>query len=271
MNRIVLGIGALVLVAVGAVTLFLTRDTGPDVTMEDAEVAYARGDIATVVNILTELIAEDEPLALYRLGLMTRDGEGVSQDRDRAVSLLERAWNAGHEPSQAPLRALYLHRGLEAEAEDGVVDLTRAAELGSTQAQAIVGSYYLTGTFVDEDLSRAITLLGEAADAGDSRAQTNLGMAYATGRGVERNDEEAFRWYLAAAQQGMVRAQPAVGLFYETGRGVEQNVGEALRWYLTAYRAGAPNVDARLGALLADGMIEGADLTEASAWAAAWK
>jgi TPR repeat protein len=229
----------------------------PDVTMEDAEEAYGLTDYARVAEILTQLGDANNPLALYRLALMYREGQGVEQSDERAVELLERAVNLDYVDAIEPLTDYYLSSGEQAETlEDGVAWYRRAAALGRVEAIAIMGSYYWTGTAVDQDVARGIEMMTTAADAGDPRAQTNLGYAYARGEGVEQNSETSFGWYLQAAENGLVRAQASVGLFYETGVGTEVNIPEAIRWYLNAYEAGAPGVGSRLGGLVVSGVLE---------------
>jgi len=241
----------------------------PDVTMEDAEEAYGLTDYARVAEILTQLGDSNNPLALYRLALMYREGQGVEQSDERAVELLERAVNLEYVDAIEPLTDYYLASGEQAETlEDGVAWYRRAATLGRVEAIAIMGSYYWTGTAVDQDVARGIEMMTTAADAGDPRAQTNLGYAYARGEGVEQSSETSFGWYLQAAERGLVRAQAVVGLYYETGEGTAVNIPEAIRWYLNAYEAGAAGVGPRLGGLVVSGILENGQDEYKTLWVA---
>lgn len=247
---------------------FSTNEDPSDWEMSDAEQAYARGEMARVAEILTELASRDNLVALYRLGIMYRDGNGVTRDLEQAKRLLERAHHQGLQDGSDAYGALIFAEAEQiAEPADQIELLEQAVDTGHPGAQAILGSYLLTGTGVQANPTRALDLLRSAAEGGDVRAQSNLGYMYASGTGVSVDDEQALRWYLAAAEQGMVRAQAAVGLFYEQGRGTQINISEAMRWYVNAYDGGAPGVGARLGSLMALGTIEARSSQEAVDWA----
>ncbi|WP_291844246.1 hypothetical protein [Maricaulis sp.] len=279
MNRFAIGLvgGALLLLGVAAgVAINRGMDSEPSEaaiarTMADAEAAYARGEYGRVVDILGDLAEEGVPLAQYRLGLMYRSGFGVEADAAEARRLLGEAEAGGLEEARGPLAEMMFEAAQTADAtegpEAGLDFWEAAARLGDAEAQAVLGSYLLTGAVVGTpEPRRAITLLRSAGNAGHLGAQTNLGYAYSNGIGVERDDAEAFSWYLRASEGGLVRAQTVLGLFYETGRGTEPNLGQALIWYLNAYDAGAPGAAARLGRLLVAGEIESRNETDAAAW-----
>jgi hypothetical protein len=69
-----------------------------------------------------------------------------------------------------------------------------------------------------------------------------------------------------AAEGGLVRAQSAVALFYENGRGTERNLEEAVRWYLNVVDEGVPGASARLGAMIASGLISASGYPNADNW-----
>ena len=53
--------------------------------LDDAEAAYLRGDYATALQIYRPLVAQGDALAQFDLGVMYRDGQGVTQDYAEAV------------------------------------------------------------------------------------------------------------------------------------------------------------------------------------------
>ena len=172
-----------------------------------AEAAYGRDDLEEAFNLLLPLAEEGDALAMQRVGFMYSEGMFVQRDIGSAIDWLDRAVEAGNDNARTLLVQLL---NLRAESEGGsgaqaVADLERAAALGDAGAQAVVGSYYLTGSEgLPRNPERAIELLTAAGEAGDVRAQSNLGYAYATGTGVEMDHERARRWYQQAAEAGIV-------------------------------------------------------------------
>jgi len=95
------------------------------------------------------------------LGLFYRDGLGVPQDDQAALT-----W------------------------------LLKAAQQGNADAQNKLGIVYLQGQGVIADAARAGVWFSRAAEQGDRAAQANLAALYETGRGVPRDLMQAYRWYL---------------------------------------------------------------------------
>lgn len=65
-----------------------------------------------------------------------------------------------------------------------------------------VSNCYTNGWGVEIDLAEANKWITRAAEAGDAEAQAILGSRSEHGEGIEKNMEEAFRWYNEAAKQG---------------------------------------------------------------------
>ena len=117
-------------------------------------------------------------------------------------------------------------------------ELQALIEKGSADAFAEVGTRYMTGTGLPQDLARAVFWLQKAAERDVPRAQTNLGWLYVTGKGVEHNDQTAMGLFTKAAQQGYPNAEDSLGWMYEHGRGVPQDRAAAIGWYRKAAQQG---------------------------------
>lgn len=140
-----------------------------------AERAYQAGDFATAYAEFKELAASGDPAAMFNLGLMRENGEGVIRNYPQAAQWYRYAADQGHGEAQLRLGMLY-EQGL------GVpLELPRAAEL------------YLA-----------------AAEQGVVAAQTRLGLLYRDGRGVLPDPAEARRWLDKAAAVGDDEALQAV-------------------------------------------------------------
>ncbi|KAH3763875.1 chitin synthase regulatory factor chr2 [Pelomyxa schiedti] len=105
--------------------------------------------------------------ALYNLGSCYECGRGVDQDFGQAVTLYQ-----------------------------------RAADAGNAAAICKIGCCYQEGTGVDRDISKAVALYQRAADAGMATAMCNLGVCYETGNGIYSDSSMAAALYHRAADAG---------------------------------------------------------------------
>ena len=87
-----------------------------------------------------------------------------------------------------------------------------------------------------------------AADQGDAVAQHNLGTMYLDGEGVEENMAQvALRGSAVAAEQDYPPAQFSLGECVRGGaRGVEEDMKRALFWYNKAAEFGDPEAEEKL-------------------------
>lgn len=167
--------------------------------------------------------------AMVYLGQMHLDGQGVTEDYNRAYELFEMAAEAG---DSAALTALaWVHR----------------AGVGVPQDYAIARNFYLRGATRRNDW-----------------AMTNLAEFYQKGLGVERDPKEAERWYLLAAQSGELTAQTRLARMYQDGDGIPQDFEKARFWFETAASRGVPNGITRLGIMYENGQGFSADIETAA-------
>jgi hypothetical protein len=123
--------------------------------------------------------------ALFRLGRMYRDGEGMIRDPLEAVNLFKKAADAHYTP-----------------------------------AMVAVGLMFEGGGGLEADHLQAVQWYKRAADAGDAEGMAALGTMYSTGRGVEKNAATAAAWYIEAAKRGQLLAIHNLAYHYDKGIGV---------------------------------------------------
>ena len=154
-------------------------------------------------------VAEDESYsgrndALAILAGFYYDGEGVEQDKDKAIELLK-----------------------------------ESAELSSAVGQFGLGDCYFHGDGINQDYGKAIDLWQKAAEQNHVEAQFNLGLCYYEGSGgVTKDFATAAKWWEKAAVQGFADAQRDLGLCYEEGKGVVQNHEKAVELWTKAAEQG---------------------------------
>ncbi|MCA9839559.1 MAG: sel1 repeat family protein [Trueperaceae bacterium] len=109
----------------------------------------------------------DNPEAAYYLGLMLRNGEGVSQNYAAAAEWYQKAVDGGY-----------------------------------TAAYTNLAFLYIKGLGVDQDYHKALSLYVHATQQGDADAAANIAHMYQDGLGVEASLVEAYAWWLVAAENG---------------------------------------------------------------------
>ena len=175
--------------------LFICWNTSFAATFEDGKAAYERNDYELAYSILTPLAEQGEANAQNGLGLLYKNGKGISKDYNEAIK-----W------------------------------FRMAANQGFAKAQQNLGIMYANGEGVLQDNNEAYKWYRLAAEQGYSHAQNSVGYMFEKGRGVTKNYSEALKWYKLAAEQGYSIAQNNVVMMYEQGIGVEKNYKEAIEW-----------------------------------------
>ena len=177
-------------------------------------------------------------MALWQLGLMYENGEGVEKDPVKAFGYFSQI--ANEHADAAP-------RGLEA-------DIV-------AQSFVKVGEYYAdglpdAGIPVDERRSHAM-IMHAATYFGDADAQYRLGQLYLDDNELGENPLQSARWLSLAARKGHAAAQATLGdLLFNGSEGLEPQPEEGLMWLIVAQHrvAGTPDE------VWITDLVDGADL-----------
>ena len=161
---------------------------------------YNAGDKQGAARALEYAAGQGHALALWKLGRMYADGDGVPHDDLKAFEFFSRI--------------------ADASTDDGP-DPQNSAVLGS--AFTALGTYFLEGikgTYVRPNPERAYDMFNYAASYyGDPNAQYNLARLYLDGTGVEADPRQAARWFNLAAEKGHHPAQALLGDMLVNGLG----------------------------------------------------
>lgn len=167
-----------------------------------------------------------QPMAMWQLGTMYENGEGV--DRDPAKAFGYFAQIANQHADAAP-------KGVEA-------DIV-------AQSFVKVGDYYRlglpdAGIPVDAERSHAL-LLHAATYFGDADAQYRVGQLYMSDDGLGINPLQSARWFSLAARKGHCPAQAQLGdMLFSGVDGIEAQPVEGLMWLVIAQQRCAATADA---------------------------
>jgi TPR repeat protein len=204
-------------------------------------------------------------LASFALAEMYNEGEGVRKDLGQAQRLYFRAGNAGIADAFDEGGELYFEEN-PPDYVQAKFWFENAAQGGSADGDADLGWMYESGSGVNRDPARALSLFSEAAKRGSTEGMYRLGVAYHEGLGVQKDPATACQWFLRAASQGDPYAEGEAGFCYYNGTGVEQNHQTAFNWFVRAGQAGL--LDARV--YVADMLERGDGFNQDSAGAVQW-
>ena len=184
------------------------------------------------------------------------DGVTAAQRGDFQAALM--AWrplaDSGVPHAQAALGSLYLEgQGVPQDLEEGARWFRLAAEQRFAPAQTMMGQLYAGGRGVPRDFVEAAKWFENAARQGDARGQRFLGVLYRAGQGVPRDAAKAMEWFRMAAAQQDPEAQFELGLLYKAGDGVSQNAEEAANWFRLSAEQGNARAQSALGEAHASG------------------
>ena len=172
---------------------------------------YNAGDKEGAARALEYAAGQGHALALWKLGRMYAEGDGVPHDDLKAFEFFSRI--------------------ADDNADDGP-DATNSAVVAS--AFTALGAYFLDGikgTYVRPNPERAYDMFNYAASYfGDPNAQYNLARLYLDGTGVEPDPRQAARWFNLAAEKGHAPAQALLGQLLINGQGVPVQRSRGLMW-----------------------------------------
>jgi TPR repeat protein len=185
---------------------------------------YNAGNKTGAAQALEYAATQGDALALWKLGRMYADGDGVPHDELKAFEYFSKIADESEELGPESPNA-------------GVV----------SSALVALGSYFLEGiknSYVKRDYARAHEMFHTAASLyGDPNAQYNLARLYLDGVGVPADVRQAARWFNLAAEKGHRQAQALLGHLLANGEGVPRQRALGLMWLTMARDAADPAKD----------------------------
>lgn len=165
------------------------------------------GDPAQAVEWIQKAAEGNHVAAIYALAKLFLEGEVISKDIEKSLSLFEQAASQGHEYAAYRLGKLYLDGSeIEKQIDTAMKWLNLAVAGGNSYAKYQLGKLYLLGEEVTKNIEEAILWLSRSAENGNQFAQYALGKLYLCGREVPRDKEKAIPLLEAAAAQGNIYA-----------------------------------------------------------------
>ena len=217
------------LFALAASALPVHAQTAADAALNMANMLDGAGGGVSSDDLLSALenaASAGQPMAMWQLGTMYENGEGVAKDPVKAFGYF--AQIANQHADTAP-------KGVEA-------DIV-------AQSFVKVGDYYKEGlpdAGIPADAERSHALLLHAATYfGDADAQYRVGLLYTQAEEMGVNPLQSARWFSLAARKGHCPAQAQLGQMLFNGmEGIEAQPVEGLMWLAISHERCAGTGDA---------------------------
>ncbi len=214
--------------------------------------------------------------AMYRLGCMYRDGQGLEKpDYTAAVEWFHKAAKRGNALAMCSLGQMYRNsQGVSRNLTAAMEWFHKAAQMGNSDAMYHLGWMYKNGdtSLGVSDYTKAMSWFYTAAtQTANGKAMSELGNMYYTGQGVGKPDyKEAIEWFEKAAKKGNLPAvyMYRLGHMYRNGQGLEKpDYKAAMEWFRKAAQMGNGNAMSELGSMYYAGQGVGKpDYKEAIEW-----
>jgi hypothetical protein len=188
--------------------------TSPGDAFRSATEALRSGESAKAVTSLQYAAEHGHGFALWKLGRMYADGDGVKRDDIRAFEYFQKFADSHADDNPATPRARFV-----------------------ANAFVALGHYYLDGipNSVSPSPELARRMFGHAASYfGDPEAQFQLASLYLDGNGVVRDPKRAVPWLVLASNKGHYKAQATLGRILFNGEHGTRQRAAGLMWMTVA-------------------------------------
>jgi TPR repeat protein len=220
-----------------------TMQTASDAFRSGAQ-ALKQGDKEKAVTALEYAAAQGHVMALWKLGRMYADGDGVPRADIKAFRYFRKYADARADVSPETPEAYYV-----------------------ANAFVALGGYYLHGISdaLKPDPHHAREIYAYAASYfSDADAQYNLAKLYLNGTGAPKDIRQGVRWLVLAANKGQYQAQALLGRILFKGEQVPRQPARGLMW-LTLASDGASSQETWINELHDNAFKEASDEERARA------
>ena len=126
---------------------------------------HVKKDVNAAIGFFNKAVKFNDPVAIYNMGVLYRDGVGVENDNAKARDLFKQAAELGYPDAQSEYgRLLYFK---EKNIKEGVEWLKKASENGSQSARFFLACIYFDGDEnIKPDQDYAVSEMKKLADSG---------------------------------------------------------------------------------------------------------
>ena len=230
-------------------------------TFEDALSAYNGGDKFTALSHAKIAARAGSSDAAVMAGYILRKGETGTIDLIEAKSWYMQAANRNHPDALVALGEMAIKNEAGLTQSDAVAYLTRASDMGRTDAMRALSDLYRTGQGTAPNSERSESLLKKASQSFDRDATKRLGDSY-----FEKDPKQALKYYEQAANAGHIEAAYIAGVMYAENFEIRPNSAKSAALLKQAAEGGHAAAQADYGLLVYQGYGAAQSESEAAKW-----
>ena len=238
-----------------------TTSIQPSVNFEDALFAYNSGDKLTALSHAKIAARAGSSDAAVMAGYILRKGEAGSINLSEAKSWYMQAANNNHPDALVALGEMAIKNEAGLTQSDAVAYLTRASDMGRTDAMRALSDLYRTGQGTAPNAKTSERLLKQASQSFDRDATKRLGDSY-----FEKDPKQALKYYEQAAEAGHVEAAYIAGVMYAENFEIRPSSAKSAALLKQAAEGGHAAAQADYGLLVYQGYGAARSETEAANW-----
>lgn len=236
-----------------------TSDMTADMTK--AIEVYNAGQIDLALNLAKEAANKGSTDGAVMAGHILRKGETGVANYSEARSWYEKAAGFNHPDALVALGEMGIRGQGGLTKVDAVSFLTRASDMGRTDAMRALADLYRTGQGVTANSERSQAYLEQAAQSFDAEATKRLGDSL-----FESDPKKALTHYETAAAAGHIEAAYIAGVMYAQNYNIRPNSERSATLLKQAAMGGHAAAQADYGLLVYQGYGASRSETEAAEW-----
>ena len=230
-------------------------------TFDDALSAYNSGDPVTALSHARIAASTGSSDAAVMAGYILRKGEAGTINLIEAKSWYLQAANKNNPDALVALGEMAIKNEAGLTQSDAVSYLTRASDMGRTDAMRALSDLYRTGQGTVPNTKKSQNLLKKASQSFDSDATKRLGDSY-----FEKDAKKALKYYEQAADAGNIEAAYIAGVMYAENFDIRPNSAKSAALLKQAAEGGHAAAQADYGLLVYQGYGAVKSDAEAAEW-----
>ena len=229
--------------------------------MESALQAYQSGQMSHALSLAKSAARAGSTDGAVMAGHILRKGEAGTVDYTDARRWYEQAAVFNHPDALVALGEMGIRGQAGLTHTDAVAYLTRASDMGRTDAMRALSDLYRTGQGVAPSDYQSRSYLKKASESFDTEASKKLGDSL-----FESDPKTALKHYETAAAAGHIEAAYIAGVMYAENFDIRPDSEKSARWLRQAAEGGHAAAQADYGLLVYQGYGTGQSETEAADW-----
>jgi len=231
------------------------------ITFEDALRSFEAGDKKTALAHASAAAHNGSADAAVMAGYILRKGEAGHVNLDHARRWYSMAASKNHPDALVALGEMAIRNEAGLTTADAITYLTRASDMGRTDAMRALSDLYRTGQGTQVNTAQSDRLLEKASESFDKDATKRLG-----DRHFEKDPKKALEYYEQAAEAGHVEAAYIAGVMYAENFDIRPNSARSASLLKQAAQGGHAAAQADYGLLVYQGAGAARSESEAAKW-----